>query len=78
MAGRIRDCFSLSTGIKKRFNERARKCLCWDLSLYFDEALDRWPDDPLVVELLGHTFLLSNNPLPRKRGKVLVRMPVPK
>lgn len=63
--------FSISGDLKKRLNASERFYLCDRLSPYFCDALDRWPDNPLIVEVGGVGYRLSDNP--GNPGKVLLR-----
>lgn len=47
---KIRAHFSLSPVVKKLYpGKEAREDLCWDLALYYNDALFATPDDPVVV-----------------------------
>ncbi len=69
----VRFSFSLSEGTKRRLEtEEERLVVCEILMRFREDALLRWPDDPLRVQIDAGVFYLSSHPDPDKDGKVLV------
>lgn len=66
---------SFSQAVKDAIgSEELRFKLADALAPYVSRALERFPDDPIEVDIGEDTYLLSEHPNPSKRGKVHVRI----
>lgn len=68
---KIRAHFSLAPLVKKLVpGKEAREKLCWDLSLYYEDALFATYEEPVVIEL--DTFTLNLFPTSKDPNKIRV------
>jgi hypothetical protein len=68
----MRNHFSLSPWVKRLLPVDQREQLCRILEPHREEALSRWPDNPLIVEVGEDRYELSDSI--RSPGKVNVRL----
>jgi hypothetical protein len=67
--------FSLHRKVKAELSISDRIELCEDLAPYLAEALTRYPDNPLTVEVWDMILELCEHAHPDKSGRVMVNFP---